>query len=110
MDRIVSEARPLGFRAPPSGTAPLQSLYLEERSSFSGDLLAPLSLTVTWRNLDSRALGALLDSIPLVPQFVQKCNQISNLKVQVFRPLGENLGPKLNPRERWIEDRWKKLY
>ena len=103
MSRIVSQARPLGLRAPPSGTAPLQSFYLGERSSFPGGLLAPLSLAVTWRNLESRALGALLDSILLVPQFVQKCNKIQNLKVQLFRPLGENLGLKLNLRERWIE-------
>ena len=103
LGRIVSQARPLGLRTPPCGTAPLQSLYLGERSSFPGGLLAPLSLAVTWRNLESRALGALLDSILLVPQFVQKCNKIQNLKVQLFRPLGENLGPKLNPRERWID-------
>ena len=103
MGRIVSQGRPLGLRAAPSGTAPLQSLYLGGRSSFPGDLLAPLSLAVTWRNLESRALGALLDSILLVPQFVQKCNKIQNLKVQLFRPLGENLGPRLNPRERWID-------
>ena len=103
MGRIVSQARPLGLRAPPSGTAPLQSFYLGERSSFPGGLLAPLSLAVTWRNLESRALGALLDSILLVPQFVQKCNKIQNLKFQLFRPLGENLSTKLNPRKRWID-------
>ncbi len=100
---IVSQARPLSLTASSSGTDPLQSFYLGERSSFHGGLPARLSLAVTWRNLESRALGALLDSILLVPQFVQKCNKIQNLKVQLFWPLGENLGPKLNLRERWIE-------
>ncbi len=103
LSRIVSQARPLGLRAPPCVTAPLQSICLKEHSSFPEGLLAPLSLAITSRNLKSLALGALLDSILLVPQFIQKCNKIQNLKVQLFRPLGENLSPKLNPRERWIE-------
>ncbi len=104
LGRIVSQAWPLGLRAPPSDTAPLQFLYLEERFSFPRGLLAPLSLAVTWCNLESYALGALLDSILLVPQFVQKCNKIQNLKVQLFQPLSENLGPKLNLRVRWMNN------
>ena len=104
LGRIVSQARPFGLRATPSGTGLLQSLYLGKRLSFPGGLLAPLSLVVTWRNVEPRAPGALLDSILLVPQLVQKCNEIWNLKVQLFWPLGENLGPKPNPRQRWIDD------
>ncbi len=85
LGKIISQARPLALRAPLSRKAPLQSLYLGERSSIPEGLLAPLSLAVTWRNLESHALAALLDSILLVPQFVQKCNKIQNLKVQLFR-------------------------
>ncbi len=103
LGRIVSQARPLGLRALPSDTAPLQSLYLRERSFFPEGLLALLSPAVTWRNLESRALGALLDYILLVHQFVQKCNKIQNLKVQLFRSIGKNLSPKLNPRKRWMD-------
>ncbi len=100
MCKIVSPARPLSLRASQSGMAPLQSLYPGERSAFLGRLLAPLSPEVTWHNLESLALGASLDSILLEPQFVQKCNKTQKLKVQLFRPLGKNLGLKLNLCER----------
>ncbi len=90
-----------------SPTVPLP----RERSSFPEGLLAPLSLAVTWRNQESRVLGALLDSILLVPQFVQKCNKIQNLKVQLFWPLGKNLDPKLSLREQWkeLQKGWKNI-
>ncbi len=83
--RIVSQARPLGLRAPPSSTAPLQSLYIEERSSFPAGLLAPLSLAVTWRNLESRALGALLALFCSYPNLFKNAIKF---KIWNFSPFG----------------------